>query len=240
VEKTYNVSDGLLAVNVPLHDTILVDTDGGKKVKSALVAGVDTVEDQADDNLLPSRTALVPKFGLLQVDDIADVLHDTVQRSRRQDFVFVVVCDGDEQFGVTVVHGRSQIVAIFEGEVIGVASSGRVWQLSAPASGNSAFQCKLTSHVGELLAAALEIIAVLCLDGILDGAGHGVVCAKHGALHKLDLTRHAALESTADAAAGLLSLSPCFGGARLAPGIWRGCAVRGTKLCSRVVVAARG
>jgi hypothetical protein len=69
---------------------------------------------------------------------------------------------------------------------------------------------KLTSHVCELLAAAFEIIAVLGLDGVLDGAGHGVVGAEDGALDKLDLTRHAALEAAGsrDSTTRLLTLSP--------------------------------
>jgi hypothetical protein len=76
----------------------------------------------------------------------------------------------------------------------------------------------LTSHVCKLLAAALEVVAVLCLDGILDGAGHGVVGAEDGALDELDLARHAALEAAGccDGATGLLSLSPGGCGARLA------------------------
>jgi hypothetical protein len=71
----------------------------------------------------------------------------------------------------------------------------------------------LTSHVCELLAAALEIVAVLGLDGILDGTRHGVVGAEDGALHKLDLTGHAALEaaSCSNGTTGLLSRPPVRG-----------------------------
>ena len=78
---------------------------------------------------------------------------------------------------------------------------------------------KLTSHVGKLLAAALEIIAVLCLDGILDGGRHRVVGTEDGALDKLDLTGHSTLEATG-LTARLLSLPPCLGGAGLAPLVW--------------------
>ncbi len=135
ITKTYNVSNGLLSVDILLHDTILIDTDGGQEVKGALVAGVDTVENKADDNLLPSRATLVPELGLLQVDNVANVLHDTVQRSGSQHLVFVVVCNGDEQLGMAVVHGWAQIVAILEGEVVGIAGCSRVWQLSAHSLG---------------------------------------------------------------------------------------------------------
>lgn len=57
-----NMSRGLLAVDVTLHDTILVNADGGKQVESALVARVDTIEDETDDNLLPRGATLVPEL----------------------------------------------------------------------------------------------------------------------------------------------------------------------------------
>lgn len=127
VASAYNVRSRLLAVDIPLHDTVLVDTNGGEDVERALVAGVDTVEDQAHDNLLPGRTTLVPELGLLQVDNIADVLHNTVKRSGRQNLVFVVIRDGDEQFGVAVVHGRAQIVTVLQREIVRVAGRSGIW-----------------------------------------------------------------------------------------------------------------
>jgi hypothetical protein len=127
---TYNVSNSLVSVDILLHDTILVDTDRGEQIKSTLVARVDTVENQAHNNLLPSGAALVPELGLLQVDNVADVLHYTVQSTGSEDLVFVVVGDGDEQLCVAVVHCGTQIVTVLEGEVVGVACRGRVWQLS--------------------------------------------------------------------------------------------------------------
>ena len=105
--QTYNVGNSLISVDIFLHDTVLVNTDGGEQVESALVARVDTVENEAHDNLLPSRTTLVPELRLLQVDNVADVLHDTVQGTGGENLVFVVVGDGDEQLGVAVVHGRT-------------------------------------------------------------------------------------------------------------------------------------
>lgn len=91
----------------------------------------------------------------------------------------------------------------------------------------------------KLLAAALEIVAVLCLDGILNGTGHRVVGAEHGALHQLDLTGHAALETAGSSysAAGLLSLAPGLGGAGLAPLIWRGRPLGSAKVRGRVIAA---
>ena len=204
------MSNSLVSVDILLHDTILVDTDSGEQVKSTLVARVDTVENQAHNNLLPSGATLVPELGLLQVDNVADVLHDTVQSTGSEDLVFVVVGDGDEQLGVAVVHGGTQIVTVLEGEVVGVACRGRVWQLSE-ANGGDARTWLLTAHVCKLLAAALEIIAVLGLDGVLDGRRHRVVGTQNGALDKLDLTGHTTLEAATSGSAGLLSLSPCLG-----------------------------
>jgi hypothetical protein len=237
---TYDVSDSLLAVDILLHDTILVDTDGSEQIERALVAGVDTVENKAHDNLLPSRTTLVPELGLFQVYDVADVLHDAMQRTGGEDLVLVVVGDGNEQLGVAVVHGRAQIVAILEREVVGVARGSGVWQLSGSRPSNVTEYQQLTSHVCELLAAALEVIAVLGLDGVLDGRWHGVVGTEDGALDELDLARHAALEAAgcSNGAAGLLALSPCRGRAGLAPRIGRGRPLRRAKV-ARCVVAAR-
>lgn len=101
---------------------------------------------------------------------------------------------------------------------------------------------RLTSHVCKLLAAALEIIAVLGLDGVLDGARHGVVGAEDGALHQLDLAGHAALETAggSDCSAGLLALSPGRDGAGLAPRVGRGCPLGRAKVGGGIVVAARG
>lgn len=100
-------------------------------------------------------------------------------------------------------------------------------------------RCTLTSHVGELLAAALEVVAVLCLDGVLDGRRHGVVGAENGALDKLDLTGHTTLEAAGDTA-GLLALPPGLGGAGLAPLVWRGRTLGGAKVAGRVVAARDG
>ena len=125
--RTYNMRNGLSAVNGSLHDAILVDTNRGQHVEGVLIAGVDTIEDQTTHDLLPGRSTLVPELRLLEGDNIPNVLHHTVECACRKNLVFVVVCDGNEQFGVSVVHGRAQIVTIPQGEFIGVASRSRVW-----------------------------------------------------------------------------------------------------------------
>lgn len=120
---------GLLSINVTLHDTILVDTNGGQHIQRILVAGIDTVKDQADDNLLPGRTTFVPELGLFDVDNLTNVLHDTVESTGGEGLVFVIVGDGDEQLGVTVVHGGTEVVAIVQGELVGVTGGRGVYQL---------------------------------------------------------------------------------------------------------------
>ena len=95
---------GWLAVDILLHDAILIDSDGGQNVKGVLVARIDTVKHEAHNNLLPGGAALVPELGSLEIDNVADVLHDAVHGARRQHLVFVVVGDGDQEFRVSVVH----------------------------------------------------------------------------------------------------------------------------------------
>jgi hypothetical protein len=96
---------------------------------------------------------------------------------------------------------------------------------------------RLTSHVRELLATALKVVAVLSLDGVLDGTRNRVVGTENGALDKLDLTGQTTLEATGSrgSTAGLLALSPGFGRAGLAPLIRRGCPVGRAEITRRVV-----
>ena len=82
----------------------------------------------------------------------------------------------------------------------------------------------LTSHVGEFLAATLEIVAVFGLDGILDGTGDWVVDTQDGTLNQLDLSGGITSQTTACAATarrttGSLSLTPSLCGRGLTAGI---------------------
>lgn len=120
---------GLLSIDVTLHDTILVDTNGSQHIQRILVAGIDTVKDQADDNLLPGGTTFVPELRLFDVDNLTDVLHDTVEGTGGEGLVFVIVGDGDEQLGMTVVHGGTEVVAIVQGELVGITGGRGVYQL---------------------------------------------------------------------------------------------------------------
>lgn len=84
----------------------------------------------------------------------------------------------------------------------------------------------LTAHMCEFLAALLQVIAVLGLDGILNSTGNRVVGAQHRALDELDLAGLAAAQATRGTTAGLLPLAPSLGRAGLTAGVWRGCASR--------------
>lgn len=79
--------------------------------------------------------------------------------------------------------------------------------------------------MGEFLAATLEVIAVLSLDGILDGTGRGVIDTQDGTLDQLDLSGRITSQTTAAApgagATGGLPLAPCLGGGGLAASVRR-------------------
>ena len=49
-----------------------------------------------------------------------------MQGSGRQNFVFIVVSDGDQQFGVTVVNGGAQVISVSQGEFVRVTSGRRI------------------------------------------------------------------------------------------------------------------
>ena len=117
---------GLFSIDITFHDTILVDTDGGQDIQDLLVTGVDTVEDQGDDDLLPGGTTLVPELGFFDVDNVTDVLHGTMQGAGGEGLVFVVVGDGNQQFSVAVVHGGTKVVTVVQGKLVGITRSGGV------------------------------------------------------------------------------------------------------------------
>ena len=115
------------SVNGSLHDAILINANCGQQIQGVFVARIDTVEHQGHDDFLPGRTTLVPEFRLLQRDNVTDILHNTMQCARCQDFIFVVVSDGNEQFRVSVVHGRTEIVSISQGELVRITSGSGVY-----------------------------------------------------------------------------------------------------------------
>ena len=158
-----NVCACFFSINVPLHYTVLVDTNSGQKIKRALVAGVNTIEDESDNNLLPSWTTFVPELRPLQVDNVFNILHDTMQSSGCEHFVFIVICDRNEQLSVPVVHCWAQIVTILQGEIVGIAcGSGVWWKLLASIDRKKVV--RHTAHVREFLTPTFKIIAIFGLD----------------------------------------------------------------------------
>ena len=117
---THDMGSRLFAVDILLHDTILEDTDCGQNIQGIFITRIDTIENHAHHNLLPRRATLVPELGLLEIYDLADVLHNTMKGTRGQLLVFVVIGDGDQQLGVSVVHGGTKIVPILKSEVVGI------------------------------------------------------------------------------------------------------------------------
>lgn len=105
---------------------------------------------------------------------------------------------------------------------------------------------KLTSHVGEFLASALHIIAVSGLDGVLDGAGSGIINTQDRTLHQLDLSGGIATQAAsfgapnAASASWGLSLAPCLGGRGLTAGVWGGDAAGNAKSGCRALQRLTG
>ena len=89
-----------------------------------------------------------------------------------------------------------------------------------------------TSHMCEFLTTTFEVVSVLCLDSILDGAGHWIVNAQDRALHELDFSSCVSLQCSR---CRCLPLPPSFGRACFAPWVWRGWPPRDTIGCARIV-----
>lgn len=96
--------------------------------------------------------------------------------------------------------------------------------------------------MGELFGAALDIIAIFGLDGILDGTGSGIVDAQDGTLHQLDLTSSItsqaatlAVQTPSRGTTGSLSLPPGFCGGSLTACIRGSHTTGNTKRSGRVL-----
>lgn len=79
-----------------------------------------------------------------------------------------------------------------------------------------------TSHVRELFASALQVVAVLGLDGILNGTGDRVIHTQDGALDQLDFASRISTQVSSpatDSTSRGLSLAPGLDGRRLAAGV---------------------
>ncbi len=125
---THNMSRSLFAINIFLHDSILVYPDGGQYIECVLVTRIDSIKYQAHNDLLPCRTTLIPELGLFEIDNVTDVLHDTVECAGREDFVLVVIGDSNEQLRMPVIHGWAKMVAILECEIVGITGSSGIYR----------------------------------------------------------------------------------------------------------------
>lgn len=99
-----------------------------------------------------------------------------------------------------------------------------------------------TSHVGELFRSTFDIIAILGLDGILNGTRRRIVDTEDGTLNQLDLTGGITSQAATAAAAaasrgttGSLTLAPGFCGGSLTSRIGRRDTARDTKGRGRVI-----
>src|SRR2546429_165487 len=120
--QAYNVCNSLCTVDIFLHHAILVDTNRSKNIQSVFVARIDTVEDQAHNNFLPSWATPVPELGFFEVDNITNILHDAMKSTGGELLVFVIVSDSNKHLGVSVVHCWSKIVTILQRELVRIAS----------------------------------------------------------------------------------------------------------------------
>ena len=107
---------------------------------------------------------------------------------------------------MSIVHGRSKIVAILEGKFVGVTRSSSVYMLSVMAILDPRI-ARQTSHVRKLLTATFQVGSILGLDCILDGAWDRIVNAKDRTLDELDFSCCISLQGVSSRS---LSLSPCF------------------------------
>ena len=125
-----DVGDGVLSINLLLHDTILVDTNGRQKIQHALVHWLETIDNECDGNLLPSWFTLfcvpAPELRLLRPTYITDIEHDTMQSSRVKSLVFIIGGHCNQNLRLAVVDLCAQRIAVGLGEFIGITRCGSV------------------------------------------------------------------------------------------------------------------
>lgn len=90
------MSNSLSAIYIVLHDSILVDTNGGQDIKCILITGVNAIEYQTNNNFLPGWPSFIPEFCFLEVNDVPNILHHAMQGPRREHFILIVVGNGDK------------------------------------------------------------------------------------------------------------------------------------------------
>lgn len=80
-----DMCDSVLAVNLLLHDTILIYANSSKDVQNALVHGVKSIANERDADLGPGGLAALhtalPILGLLRLANVSNVQHNAMERT---------------------------------------------------------------------------------------------------------------------------------------------------------------
>ena len=152
-----DVGDGILAIHLLLHDTILVDANRSQDIQNTLVHLVEPVHNEGDGDLLPVRKTLfcitAPEGGLACLADVTDVHHDTMQRASIKRLVFVIRRHRDQDLRLAVVEFCPQRPTILFRKVVGVTCACRV------------------SHMREF---CCRVRRVLGLNRVLNGSRDGI------------------------------------------------------------------
>lgn len=120
-----NVGCYVLAVDLLLGDSVLVDTQTSQNSASPRVDLSTAITDHTDDNLLPS--ILAPGFAARAGDHVLDVFENTAHCAREQEVIFIIHGDGNEQFCVSRFGEKllTQREAFFE-EIVRIACCSRI------------------------------------------------------------------------------------------------------------------
>ena len=125
----------ILAINLFLHDTVLINTDSCEKVQDSFVHCFQTINNKGNGDSLPARNTFLgaapPVLGLLSLADVTDIQHDTVQGARVERLVLVVRGDGNEELGLPIIHLRAQGPAGSLRKLVGVTGSCTVAHMTA-------------------------------------------------------------------------------------------------------------
>ena len=94
-----NMCGHVLAVDLLLGDSVLVDTQSGQHCASSRANFGTTITDHTDDNFLPS--ILAPGFAAGSRAHVLNVLEHTDHGAGEKEIVFIVHGDGDEKLRVS-------------------------------------------------------------------------------------------------------------------------------------------
>ena len=98
-----DVGNGVLAVNLLFHDSVLVHANRGENIQDGFVHGLETVDNQGDGDPLPTGATFLcmplPVFGLLGLAYVADIQHNAMECACVKGLVFVIGRDCDQNIG---------------------------------------------------------------------------------------------------------------------------------------------